>query len=73
MGLSAEIIRGPWNFIYLREFEVRELEFLHDIVPEDISSGEEPASTTTLLVRNRSSLEVNNIVEDVLVCNLCSA
>jgi hypothetical protein len=43
------------------------MEFLHDVVPHDIGSSEEPATSGALLTGDRASLKVQIVVEDVRI------
>lgn len=56
--------------MHLGELKLLQLEFLHHIVTDDIGRCEQPAPTTTLLVRDGVRLEVYLVIEDMGVCNL---
>ena len=47
--------------------ELIEVEFLHEVVPQDVSSSKEPAPSTALLVSDRTGLELDLVIEDVRV------
>ena len=53
----------------LRELEILQLQFTHDAISNDVSSGKNPTPTTVLLVCDRSRLEIQSIIKDVLICN----
>ena len=57
-------------FANLRALKVVELEFPHDLIPNDIGRCEEPATTARLLVGDGSGLEVDFGVEDMGNSNL---
>ena len=58
---------------YLRELELGDVELLHDLVPEYVGCGENPAPSATLLVSHGTGLEVDDVVEHMLVSDLGSA
>ena len=64
-------MRGERN--YLGELELLQFELLHDLIPDNICSCKKPASTTGLLICDRSGLELYLVVEDVGYCNGCWA
>ena len=51
----------------LRQLELLQVDLLHDLVPEHVGGGEEPAALAILLVRDGPGLEVQLSVEDVHV------
>lgn len=57
----------------LRELKLGDIELLHDLVPEYVGSGENPAPSATLLVSSGTGLEVDDVVEHMLVGDLGSA
>jgi hypothetical protein len=58
----------------LRELDFGYVEFLHDLVPKHVGGSEKPTSPAVLLVSPGTSLEVDDVVEDMLVGNLgCTA
>ena len=56
----------------LGELKLRDVELLHDLVPEHVGGGKQPTPPAALLVSPRASLEVNDVVEDMLVGDLGS-
>ena len=55
--------------MYLGKLELRQIQLLHDIVAQDIRSCEKPAAPRTLLVGDRSRLEIKLRVEDMSIGN----
>jgi hypothetical protein len=53
----------------LGELEFLQFQLAHDVVSKDVGGGKKPTPTTVLLVRDRSRLEVQSMVKDVLVCD----
>lgn len=54
-------------YIYLGQLELFELEAFHYTVTQDVGGCKDPASTAALLVRDRTSLKVYHMIEDVSV------
>lgn len=54
----------------LRELKFGDVEFLHNLVPEYVGSGEEPAPSAPLLVSPGTGLEIDDVVEHMLVRDL---
>ena len=54
----------------LRELKLGNVEFLHDLIPEYVGSGEEPAPSAPLLVSPGTGLEIDDMVEHMLVRDL---
>ena len=57
----------------LRELNLRDVEFLHDLVSEHVSGSEKPTPSAALLVGPRTGLEIEDVVEHMLVSYLGSA
>ena len=55
---------------YLGELNLRDVEFLHDFIPEHVGGGKKPTPSAALLVSPGTGLEINDVVENVLISNL---
>ena len=54
----------------LRELKLGYVEVLHDLIPEHVGGSEKPTPPTALLIGPRACLEIDDVVEDVLICDL---
>lgn len=60
----------PEEQVGLRKLKLGEVESLHNFIPKYVGGSEEPAPPAFLLRSNRTGLEVDDMVEDVLVSDL---